>query len=427
MMSRTLMWAKSFITARSQGEAAGDFRCPTVVHADANQFADFEACAKFYRGNTNYPQASPGSTPAQVVRVALAGFDADYEELRTAAAARPLCRFPIDYATDQGAENPFAILLPHLAKLKGISYTLGLRATASLELGQPAAAFADWELAFRLSESIREEPLLIDHLVRIAMLAHSLQVVREALVRQAWTDGQWAALQQRLSTVDLLSEYRQAMRGERACVVQTFDWARRQGWKFDPTFLFSFQENSSLPDSVHLLRLMPGGWYYRNMVTIAKLHQDYSLAVVNPEARRLAPEISRAGEVAIQALPTSPYTILAKQLFSADIANATVKSARMQTHVDAARVACGLERHRLANGQLPDSLDALAPRFLERAPADLIDGQPLRYHRQPEGGYVLYSIGWNQKDDGGQTAWKSSKKGASVNALEGEWVWSLPR
>lgn len=73
-----------------------------------------------------------------------------------------------------------------------------------------------------------------------------------------------------------------------------------------------------------------------------------------------------------------------------------------------------LERHRLAHGGYPETLDALVPQYLEKVPHDIIGGRPLKYSRTPEGKYHLYSIGWNEKDDGGIP-------GASDT--EGDWVW----
>ena len=47
------------------------------------------------------------------------------------------------------------------------------------------------------------------------------------------------------------------------------------------------------------------------------------------------------------------------------------KFARIQADVDLARVACALERYRLAHGSYPETLDALAPQFIEKLPHDL--------------------------------------------------------
>ena len=50
----------------------------------------------------------------------------------------------------------------------------------------------------------------------------------------------------------------------------------------------------------------------------------------------------------------------------------------------------------------------------EKLPHDIIGGQPLKYHRTADARFVLYSVGWNEKDDGGVPG----KAGA-----EGDWVW----
>jgi hypothetical protein len=98
----------------------------------------------------------------------------------------------------------------------------------------------------------------------------------------------------------------------------------------------------------------------------------------------------------------------------------------MQTLTDAGRTACALERYRLANGKLPENLDLLLPHFSDSVPHDVIDGKPLRYQLKPDGTYLLYSVGWNETDDGGQIAWNRKKKDASVDLTQGDWVWKLP-
>ena len=84
-------------------------------------------------------------------------------------------------------------------------------------------------------------------------------------------------------------------------------------------------------------------------------------------------------------------------------------------------LACALERYRLAHGQLPEKLEALVPELLAQVPHDVIDGQPLRYRRTGEG-FVLYSVGWNEVDDGGQIAWTNDKP-PRQDLERGDWVW----
>lgn len=387
-------------------------------HYEKGTLADLAACRDFYRGNTNYPQPTRAGTPAEDILHALGKFDAELAELREADRARPLTRFPIEYEY----EPSWAILLPHLARMKGITQVTHVRATALLDAGRSAEALADLKLGLRLSDSIHEEPLLIDHLVRLASLGINLQTVREGLARHAWTDAQLVEIERALARVDLLAEYLLAQRGERALSVRGLDYVRRQGFRSEAMMFLSSDEGRSA--TVSGFNPFPGGWLYQNMLTISELHQQFTLACVDMKSRRVLPEICDALESRVEKLPRAPYTIFAKMLMPA-LSKAVRRTARVQVALDSARVACALERHRLAGGALPEALDALAPRFLERVPADLFDGKPLRYRREADGGYLLYSVGWNQTDDGGVLVWKGNKE-KSVDLEHGDWVWQMP-
>jgi ABC-type transport system involved in multi-copper enzyme maturation permease subunit len=74
---------------------------------------------------------------------------------------------------------------------------------------------------------------------------------------------------------------------------------------------------------------------------------------------------------------------------------------RSQAKVRCTIVALAVERYRRAHGRWPDSLSALIPKFLEKVPIDLYDGQPLRYRRLADG-VVIYSVGPDRRDDGGK-------------------------
>jgi hypothetical protein len=64
------------------------------------------------------------------------------------------------------------------------------------------------------------------------------------------------------------------------------------------------------------------------------------------------------------------------------------------------------------------------PEFLSQLPHDVINGQPLKYRRTADGQYLLYSVGWNQTDDGGALGLNQSGEGIDVKL--GDWVWRLP-
>jgi hypothetical protein len=91
--------------------------------------------------------------------------------------------------------------------------------------------------------------------------------------------------------------------------------------------------------------------------------------------------------------------------------------------VSLARLACALERHRLANGAYPERLDALCPQFLKEAPFDPYTGQPFHYRPDSGGHFILYSVGANLQDDGGRAV---SKASGLSDPDQGDLVWTCP-
>ncbi|GBD35037.1 hypothetical protein HRbin36_00141 [bacterium HR36] len=73
-----------------------------------------------------------------------------------------------------------------------------------------------------------------------------------------------------------------------------------------------------------------------------------------------------------------------------------------QTHA-LLQTALVLHIYRLEQGQYPEKLKDLVPKYRADVPRDVFSGQPLIYRRTARG-FLLYSVGPNEKDDGGRTA-----------------------
>jgi hypothetical protein len=330
----------------------------------------------------------------------------------------------LNYDTDP----PTLILLPHLSSLKNCSQVLQLRALAELQNGQTEKALDDIKLILRLTESVRTEPFLISHLVRIAMVQMAMQPIWEGLVERKWSDAQLAELDRELAGLNFLADYEFSMRGERSLSIATVEHFRRHR-DFDRV-LGEDRADMSESDGDHggstLARLafhsIPGSVFYRNELAIARMDQQYLLPIVNAEQHIASPEATRRADSAIEAMREhwSPNNVMAAMMLPA--LTATVKKyGYVQSSVDLARVACALERYRLAHGKFPESLDALSPAFLQKVPHDLINGQPLHYLRTGDDKFLLYSVGWNETDDGGTVV--MSKTGRLVDTSKGDWVW----
>jgi hypothetical protein len=390
----------------------GDQRQPTLGEWSRGELTDLETFARFFRSNTNFPQAAPNATSAEVILTALKAFDSDFVELREAAATRPEARFPIRYEQ----EPPMTILLPHLSSIREIVTLSQLNAIALLEARQPDDALKMLQVSLRASNAVRDEPFLINHLVRLATLNAVLLGVYEGLARNVWSESHLVRIDQQLAEINLLAECQHAMRGER-----TFNIRNLEYYRLRPGEIAQLLGVSTSPK---LFLLMPGGWLRQNEVAIGRCYDQYVLPAIDPERRRVSPSLVDQSDESVARLKPYRYTVFAKMLMPA-VSKCSARTAQTQTMIDAARIACALERFRLAQGALPESLESLVPQYLKSIPTDVIDGRPLRFLRESGGGYKLYSIGWNQMDDGGAVGFR--KQGKALDPQAGDWAWQMPK
>ncbi len=365
-----------------------------------------------------FPVPSQTQSPAADVLFALSKYDSAIEELRQASKL-PYSRFPLNY----GTENPAMIFLPHLAALKKCSQVLQLRAIAELQNDESDKALADVKLMLRLTDSIHTEPILISHLVRIAIVNLALQPVWEGLAEHKWSDTQLIELDRELAELDFLSDYKLAMRGEMVlCQDGIIDYLRRH-----PEQISNMSDDGGSTRSAptaSISYLIPSGWFYQNQLRCSRFMVQQYLPLADLDHGIISPASVRHADAALdlEFRHVGPYNRL-EVMFLPGLGGAVRRFASGENAVDLARVACALERYRIAHGDYPESLGALALQFMEKIPHDIINGQPLHYRRTSDGQFVLYSVGWNETDDGGVVG---LKKDGAVDINQGDWVWRYP-
>jgi hypothetical protein len=392
------------------------------------RISDLKVWQNYYRAlaaKTNeFPVASQPQTPAADVLLALSKYDSAIEELRQ-ASQMPYSRFPLNY----DSESPSAILLPHLAAMKRCTQVLELRAIAELQNGQSEKALDDIKLLLRLTDSMRTEPFLISHLVRIAMLNIAFQPVWEGLAEHKWSDAQLAELERELAKLDFLADYKLSMRGELGFQGGEMERLRRHPGEIQGLSGCFFDDeegnasNPSLPGKF-AARLIPIGWFYQNQLRCARMMVDYYLPLADMNQGTFSPALARRGDAAltVETKSVSPFNVL-ERLMLPELGGTAKIFAYNQAFVDMARMAIALERYRLAHGEYPESLDTLTPQFIAKLPHDIINGQPLHYRRDASGQFVLYSVGWNEKDDNGVVG---LNKDGGIDRNAGDWVWRYP-
>jgi hypothetical protein len=297
---------------------------------------------------------------------------------------------------------------------------------AFLAIGDADSALSDLQLGFRLANSTRTEPFVFSQFLRDACCDDLLQPIAEGLRRHQFSDAQITQLQHELQPIDLLAAFQLGVRGSRV-----ENWGLTlitPSWKQRIEVAFSAVPELSRPlTSLTWFRgFAPEGWMCQNHAAFCRIYDDYILPAVDIQSRVVAPERARAITNATRQLK-GPYSAAASLLFRMQdrlqifwTYRHLEHVAHAQTQVDEALVACALERCRLARSGYPETLDALVPRFIEALPHDIINGQPLHYHTTNEGSFVLYSVGWNETDDGGLVV---RDEDGTVGLEQGDWVW----
>jgi hypothetical protein len=352
---------------------------------------------------TNYAAAFGNATadPARAAAVVLDALDAQEklpEELGT-ANRRPSCRFEIDYENWSANTNAQEATMAHFRALKKFFRVIALRAEAEVALGRTDQALDDMELLFRADAGVRDEPLLISQLVGYAGIEQLRRPLNEGLAGHRWSDAQLRTLQERLQAVDVLGSTRRAFEGEREFCVNPF-----------------FNSGS----------FGPRGWNRMEQLNFNRAVEAVVLPRIDLAARRIDPALNRSCDAALTNLSQHAFLhhrMMLAMTLPSEAGGVCMKTANVQTGVDESAVACALERYRLAEGHYPDTLEALTPRFASELPHDVITGQPLKYRRTDNGGFILYSVGWNETDEGGQSA---RKPDGLQDLARGDWVYQYP-
>lgn len=366
---------------------------------------------RFYQTNKVFASVCLTDAPAKSVFNALSLFDPPLDEIETASRL-PFSRFPIHYEEKWGAHVAHRFILLNVAKI------LELRAVARLDLGENDLALTDLEFALRLADSFSAEPGLHPRRVRQMILASMLQTVWEGLSRHRWSDANLKRLQKMLK-IDMLRDYPDAVRQEITMIADT--------WNLYAAGDAAALQQMGFPRGMAKgAGLYPIGWKFLNQAGLYRLCERDLVPMVEPGLRRvLVPnkawiqaEIRHSG---VRVDPVFHFLFGAFGEFTPFL-EPVKQCAFSQVSLDEAMVACALERWRLLHESFPETLESLVPNCLDNVPSDPITGKPYRYQLGEPDQILLYSVGWNGRDDFGKTRRKTGSDGEQ-NLEEGDWVW----
>lgn len=378
------------------------------------------ATNKAQRANhPNYPQAPAGSDAATQILTALSIAD-DALAVICRDSQRPFARFPERWI------DGFEVRLPLLSQFKSLQRHLNLRIATHLAKGDRTGAWDDLQCSLRLADGLREEPLVISQLVRIAQLHVANEGFWRGIAAHAWTDDQLQTLQRRFETMDVIGFVPFALEGERALANQMMNH-----WITHGVGSPSVGQPGRSPGGfmARISGFMGQGILRANQAAIIQMETDVirngRKLVANRASLDWRAEAARFDESTTAGLskPYSPREIMARMLTPA-FAKFLTRAVRSQTLQTSAAIACSVEMHYLKRGRYPDTLDALVPEFLKAIPTDPMDLKPMRYRRTDSGSFIVWSVGDNGIDDGGVSRRITGKRSDKNPPIEiPDWVW----
>lgn len=353
-----------------------------------------------YTGLLRYPARKVGDmATAEAIRPVLADpqCQADLRVLRQ-ASRRPQCAFPVRWE-----DGPNAVF-PHLAQMRQATRLTTAQAMLCAKDGRPDEAVEWLCTAYRLADHASLEPTLIGQLVAIAVIAITNRATEGILNTVDLTAAQRARLRAAVDRLRLSERFYRGLLGERAMGLQIAERGRQE-----PGYLARVCEDQLSEAAVFALK---SASVFRPYLKLEEVNYLRAMAAILAQARRPARETTGTPQVVQPSFGRMLSAIMVPRF-----SRASLKRDQTQADLDLLRTALELKTYRAAHGSYPPRLPAPGVTVRE----DVLSGKPLGYRQQGQG-FVIWSVGPNLRDDGGQRPVQPDKI-----MEQGDLVWACNR
>jgi hypothetical protein len=282
-------------------------------------------------------------------------------------------------------------LLPYLSEWKKLAMLAEVRENVLLHNGQDKEAFDQIVNHVQLGQRMQNSHgVLIVYLVGTAVHAMGLNQMQHWVGKTHLTPDQLKDYIRQLA-LDPDAEgaaFANTIKAEYQLQIKMLD-AMRQG-----------KITNSDPSDYHPhpSRLLPLFNFSQTKALFAE--EDLKLVKATPHHFNEAklPDVNSRSSVAAMFLSGNGIGQILYYMTLPAIIPSLAKKSQSDVQLQATRTILALRACQLTHGKLPPDLNALVPEFLDAVPVDDFDGQPLRYSAEKK---IVYSVGKNLKDDGG--------------------------
>lgn len=308
--------------------------------------------------------------------------------------ALPKSRYAIDLS------KGFMTFLPHLALLKKCATLLSLEAAVAIHENRASDSVTSIITTLQLARSLDLEPTLISQLVNIAIRQITVASVQRTLNLSPLPKDELVRLQSaceasrnnRLIHVGLLGEF--AM-GQSAFQMSPAELIKIGG--FRPVSPGNTWQASGVQLAWTAYSI--SGLKAADELSYLRIAEQFLAASKEPRAQRRIDMLKI--EDMITKLKQHPLKGILSGMLLPALAKAYAREMSASASLDCAIVGLALDRYRHDNSNaLPESLAVLVPKYISFVPEDPWNGKSLVYRPLTQG-FIVYSVGEDQKDDGG--------------------------
>jgi hypothetical protein len=340
-------------------------------------------------------------------------------ELVVAATRRPQCYLPLVEPAGSGLQ---AMPLPCLEGSRNAARLLVARAMLHLGDGKIAEAEQDLLACHRLARLCGRTPFLIPALVAVANDATAFEG-EAALIEFGRLSAERAlAYQQELRKLAPLPAMADVIdKSERFMLLDTVLLLARERLRLlDALGL----EGSIVPKAIERAFTQGSAIHWDDALLLGNEQFDKAVAAarrqtiaerkrafreLDQDMRRIGSDLGNpekfAASFLVAVVRRDVGRLMGKVMVMMLIPAVEVAfevETRAHTREALGQIGFALAAYRADRGAYPDDLNAVVPKYISRVPNDVYTEQPLHYRRQGTG-FLLYSVGANGVDDGGQT------------------------
>jgi hypothetical protein len=299
-------------------------------------------------------------------------------ELLHKAGALKYCRYPVNISSGQ---------YPQLLNMEKMVRLVCIEAAIHAENSDNQASVKSLICGLNIADFLFDVPFSIWQIGRMAYLEKNIATLEHIINSIDLTDEQLAQLSKAIADKQRISGISYGLSGElcsaisRFEVFKDFNFLTNANMSLSERLFYSVYRRVGLIESDGVICL----YITSKFVEAGKLPLEKRLEA----AKQIQTEIDNISGIHMVLKTTVPnYT----EYLSRELSNIS--------ELRVAHAAISVQRYRIKNGKLPDSLGNLVPEYLESVPSDPFDGKELRY-KKLDSGFVVYSINTDLIDDGG--------------------------